>query len=47
LRKYFDTMMSAATWDHDAGISASVISKTTEPSGFVILESRRDHSTES
>ena len=45
LRKYLDTMMSAATWDHEAGISASVISNTIEPSGLVIRESRRDHST--
>ncbi len=44
LRKYFDTMMSAATCDQPAGISASVISKTTDPSGFLMLESRRDHS---
>ncbi len=45
LRKYFETMMSAATWDHCAGISASFISKTIEPSGLVMRESRRDHST--
>jgi hypothetical protein len=37
-------MMSAATWDQPAGISASVISNTTDPSGLVMRLSRRDHS---
>ena len=45
LRKYLDTMMSVATCDHDAGISASAISKTTEPSGLVIRDVRFVHST--
>src|SRR5688572_4009505 len=34
LRKYLLTMMSVASWDHCSGISASVISKTTDPSGL-------------
>src|SRR5688572_29578715 len=34
LRKYLLTMMSVASWDHCSGISASVISETTEPSGL-------------
>jgi hypothetical protein len=46
LRKYFDTMMSVATCDQPAGISASVISNTTEPSGLAMRESRRAHSME-
>jgi hypothetical protein len=45
LRKYFETMMSAATWDQVDGISASFISNTTEPSGLVMRESRFDHCT--
>ena len=40
LRKYFETMMSVATCDQPDGISTSVISKTIEPSGLVIRESR-------
>ena len=36
--KYFETIMSVATCDHVEGISTSFISKTTEPSGLVILE---------
>ncbi len=36
-------MMSVATCDHEAGISASVISNTIEPSGLLILESRYSH----
>ncbi len=47
MRKYFDTMMSAATCDQAVGISASSISKTTEPSGLLIRLVRRLHSTES
>ncbi len=47
LRKYFDTMMSVATCDQAAGISASFISNTTEPSGLLIRLVRRLHSTES
>ena len=42
--KYFETMMSVATWDHVEGISTSFISKTTDPSGFVIFELRLSHS---
>jgi hypothetical protein len=38
-------MMSDATWDHSAGTSASAISKTTVPSGFVMRDVRVDHST--
>ena len=44
LRKYLETMMSVATWDQEAGTSASFISKTTEPSGLVIREVRWVHS---
>ena len=40
LRKYLETMISAATCDQPAGISTSFISKTTEPSGLVIREVR-------
>ncbi len=46
LRKYLETMMSVATCDQAAGISASFISKTTEPSGLVIREVRVVHSME-
>src|SRR3954462_15457914 len=46
LRKYLLTMMSVASWDHWRGISASVISKTTEPSGLVMRLVRRSYSTE-
>jgi hypothetical protein len=45
LRKYFETMMSEATCDQSAGTSASAISKTTVPSGFVMRDVRVDHAT--
>src|SRR5207248_8229842 len=46
LRKYLLTMMSVASCDHCLGISASVISKTTEPSGLLIRLVRRSYSTD-
>ena len=39
--------MSAATCDQEVGTSASFISKTTEPSGLVMRESRVPQVTES
>src|ERR1043165_3367107 len=46
LRKYFETMMSVASWLHEEGTSASSILKTMEPSGLLILLDRLTHSTE-
>src|SRR5205085_11791840 len=46
LRKYLLTMMSVASWLQVAGTSASSIWKTTEPSGFAILEDRLTQPTE-
>ena len=43
LRKYLDTMMSVASCENPSGTSASGISKTTEPSGFVIRLDRVVH----
>src|SRR3954469_5440429 len=44
--KYLLTMMSVASCDQVSGTSASFISKTMEPSGFVILLGRLTHLTE-
>src|SRR4051812_29735176 len=44
--KYLLTMMSVASCDQVSGTSASFISKTTEPSGLVILLDRVTHFTE-
>src|SRR5690606_27625986 len=44
--KYLLTMMSVASWLQVSGTSASFISKTTDPSGFEILEDRLTHFTE-
>jgi hypothetical protein len=44
LRKYLLTTMSVASWLHSFGISASFISKTTEPSELWILLVRVVHS---
>src|SRR3989440_6330494 len=46
LRKYLLTMMSVASWLHCRGISASFISKTTDPSGLVMRLVRRSYSTD-
>src|SRR5439155_15479944 len=46
LRKYLLTMMSVASWDQGLGISASFISKTTDPSGLVIRLVRFSYSTD-
>src|SRR4051794_3060866 len=46
LRKYLLTMMSVASWLHCFGISASFISKTTEPSGLEMRLVRFSYSTE-
>src|SRR5439155_12701283 len=46
LRKYLLTMMSVASCDHGLGISASFISKTTEPSGLLMRLVRFSYSTE-
>ena len=40
-------MMSEASWLQSAGILVFIISKTTEPSAFVIFVERVAHSTES
>src|SRR3954447_16361977 len=45
LRKYLLTMMSVASCDHCRGISASFISKTTDPSGLLIRLVRFSYST--
>ena len=45
LRKYLLTMMSVASCDQNSGTSASVISKTTLPSGFVMRLVRLSHLT--
>src|SRR5688500_3448205 len=44
LRKYFEAMMSVASWLQDFGISRFSSLKTVEPSGFEIFELRRSHS---
>src|SRR5690348_8564326 len=46
LRKYLLTIMPVASWDHCLGISASVISKTTLPSGLEMRLVRRSYSTD-
>jgi hypothetical protein len=45
LRKYLLTTMSVASWLHAAGISASFISKTVEPSEFEMRLDRLVQST--
>ena len=44
LRKYFEAMMSVASWVQDLGTSRSFSSNTVEPSGLVIFEVRLSHS---
>src|SRR4051812_18012651 len=46
LRKYLLTMMSVASCDHWRGIWASVISKTTLPSGLLMRLVRLSYSTD-
>src|SRR5512145_2507342 len=44
-RKYFDTTMFVACWDHALGISTPRCSKTTVPFSLPIIASRSSHST--
>src|SRR5688500_520064 len=46
-RKYFETTMFVACWDHDFGISTSRCSKTTFPFSLPITAERISHSTSS
>src|SRR5499427_20696 len=46
-RKYFETTMLVACWDHDFGISTSRCSNTTSPFSLPITAERNSHSTSS
>src|SRR5215471_5004437 len=46
-RKYFDTTMLVACWDHDFGISTSRCSNTTSPPWAPMTAERSSHSTSS
>src|SRR5262245_28355168 len=46
-RKYLETTMFVACWDHDFGISTSRCSKTTLPFSLPITAERVSHSTSS